>query len=87
MLINVHVGRPVVDDEYYEEWSFEPDDNLMLDDTDEAAKGPAKIMYLRSLHHGSPHPQHGAAPPVLRDFRGTVERRIWAQNSHRSSFV
>ena len=57
-----------MDDEHYQEWSFEPDDNIM-EDSDEAA-GPSRIIYLNSLHRGSPHPQHGAAPPVLRDFRG-----------------
>ena len=72
---NITFDRAVVDDEYYEEWSFEPDDNLP-DDADEAATGPSKIIYLNSLHLGSPHPQHDAAPPVLRDLRGTVERYV-----------
>ncbi|XP_076439995.1 LOW QUALITY PROTEIN: BLOC-2 complex member HPS3-like [Babylonia areolata] len=61
--------RPIVDDEHYEQWSFEPDDNIVYEGN-ETAKTPAKILYLSSLHQGSPHPQRGAAPPVLRDSRG-----------------
>ncbi|KAL8564480.1 hypothetical protein ACOMHN_017622 [Nucella lapillus] len=68
-VFGVSAPRPIVDDEHYEEWSFEPDDSIVYD-ASEAARAPSKILYLSSLHQGSPHPQRGAAPPVLRDFRG-----------------
>ncbi|KAK7490898.1 hypothetical protein BaRGS_00017770 [Batillaria attramentaria] len=67
----VNTPRAIVDDEYYQEWSFDPDDDL-LEAADDAVRNQSKskVIFLHSLHRGSPHAQHQAAPPVLRDFRG-----------------
>ncbi|KAK7093563.1 BLOC-2 complex member HPS3-like [Littorina saxatilis] len=69
VVLGLGAPRAIVDDEHYQEWSFEPDDNIP-EDSDDLSKSHSKIIYLHSLHRGSPHPQHGVAPPVLRDFRG-----------------
>lgn len=61
-----------MDDDYYQEWSFDPDDNLdsATDAARDAPDPQSKILFLHNLHHGSPHARQQAAPPVLRDYRG-----------------
>lgn len=62
-------SSPFVDDEFYQEWSFDGDEDLVRD-TCESSGSLSKQIYLPSIHAGTPYPIQDVTAPLLQDYRG-----------------